>query len=331
MSFLLTPTLVAASAATLFSPSFLLPANVVVALLAAIAWGAGDFSGGMGVKASTGTTAGAIRFLLLAHSISVSILLVILFARHAALPHGAPMYWGLAAGVAAGLSVTAFYMALARGAMGPSAALSGVIAAAIPALVSTWMEGAPHTSGLAGFAVAAAAIWFIASAPATSSSDLHSNDLASVSPAEKSSGSTTILAIIGGFGFGIYFTALRFANPLGVLEPIALARLASIATCTLMLLFLPKDKLPKAKSAAPKWVSPRLLLWAGGVVLLDTGGNLLFTWATRLGRLDVAAVLASLYPASTILLAAWQLHERPTVRQWLGMGLALAAVVLITL
>jgi drug/metabolite transporter (DMT)-like permease len=74
-----------------------------------------------------------------------------------------------------------------------------------------------------------------------------------------------------------------------------------------------------------------LLFWAMGVALLDTGGNLLFLASTRLGRLDVAAVLASLYPASTILLAAWQLHERPTRRQSLGMGLALLAVVAITI
>ena len=63
--------------------------------------------------------------------------------------------------------------------------------------------------------------------------------------------------------------------------------------------------------------------------LLDTSGNLLFIAATRAGRLDVAAVLASLYPASTILLAALALGERPTRRQALGMFMALAAVALI--
>lgn len=71
--------------------------------------------------------------------------------------------------------------------------------------------------------------------------------------------------------------------------------------------------------------------WAMGAVLLDTSGNLLFIAATRAGRLDVAAVLASLYPASTILLAAWTLHERPTRRQGLGMAVAAAAVVMITI
>ena len=57
---------------------------------------------------------------------------------------------------------------------------------------------------------------------------------------------------------------------------------------------------------------------------------MLFVAATRLGRLDVAAVLGSLYPAATILLAAWHLHERPTRRQLVGMAAALAAVVMIT-
>ena len=72
-------------------------------------------------------------------------------------------------------------------------------------------------------------------------------------------------------------------------------------------------------------------MWAVGVAVLDTGGNLLFIAATRMGRLDVASVLASLYPAGTILLAAWRLKEKPTRRQGLGMVVALAAVVMITL
>jgi drug/metabolite transporter (DMT)-like permease len=62
---------------------------------------------------------------------------------------------------------------------------------------------------------------------------------------------------------------------------------------------------------------------------MDTSGNILFMAATRAGRLDVASVLASLYPASTILLAAWMLKEAPTRRQGWGMGVAAGAVVLI--
>ena len=78
-------------------------------------------------------------------------------------------------------------------------------------------------------------------------------------------------------------------------------------------------------------VSRPIVMWAMATALLDTSGNLLYIAATRAGRLDVAAVLASLYPASTILLAAWTLRERPTRRRGWGMAVAAAAVVMITL
>jgi drug/metabolite transporter (DMT)-like permease len=64
---------------------------------------------------------------------------------------------------------------------------------------------------------------------------------------------------------------------------------------------------------------------------LEAVGSLLYMRAARDGRLDVAAVLASLYPAVTIVLAAWFLKERTTSNQALGMALALGAVVLVSI
>jgi len=281
-----------------------LPVNAVLGLAAAAAWGGGDFSGGMGVKAAGGSTRAALRVVVLAHLLSFVVLAGILWAGGAGLPHGALLGWGLLGGFAGGVSLTAFYIALARGAMGVSAAVSGLLAAAIPAVVSTFVEGAPGGLRLAGFALALVAIWVIAAGPG------------------ESSRGTLGLAVLAGVGFGIYFVALRMANPLGVFLPMTLARAGSLVTCGLALLFVRGESVRLTRAA---WG------WIVGVAVLDTGGNLLFIWATRLGRLDVAAVLASLYPASTILLAAWRLHERPTRRQVAGMGVALAAVVMITL
>lgn len=289
-------------------------ASAVFALLAALAWGGGDFSGGMGSKATGGSTRGTLRVIVAGHGMSLVLLLVILAVRGRGLPHGAPVAWGLAAGVAAGLSLTGFYLALARGAMGASAALSGLIAAAIPAVVGSLTEGRPGPLRLLGFLLAAGAIWLVA---------------APEGQTERSELGTSSLAIGGGVGFGLYFVALRFANPLGVFEPLALARTGSITTCLLLLLVLGRGRKGETPAGGP-WLSGTALLWALGITVLDTGGNLLFLAATRTGRLDVAAVLSSLYPASTILLAAALLHERPSRRQIAGMAVALVAVVMIT-
>jgi drug/metabolite transporter (DMT)-like permease len=288
--------------------------NALSALAAAGAWGGGDFSGAMGVKSAGGTTRGALRVILTAHAMSFAVLAGILLVERAALPHGAALLWGLGAGVAGGISLTAFYLALSRGEMGVSAAISGLLAAAIPAVISTVMEGAPGVMRLAGFVLAMAAIWVIAAGP---------------SPENTGGRGTVGLAVLGGVGFGIYFVALKMANGLGLVMPMALARVGSLVTCGVMLLVLRIGG--GAEGRGVRKLGSAAVVWAGSAALLDTGGNILFVAATRLGRLDVAAVLASLYPAGTILLAAWRLHETPTRRQAVGMVAALVAVVMITI
>ena len=108
------------------------------------------------------------------------------------------------------------------------------------------------------------------------------------------------------------------------------ARVASVILCSLLLLLHRRFAPATNDETLPGgWLPRRAWLWALAVAVLDTGGNLLYIQSTRLGRLDVAAVLASLYPASTILLAAFILRERPARGQVLGMGLALVAVILV--
>jgi drug/metabolite transporter (DMT)-like permease len=286
--------------------------NALIALAAAASWGGGDFSGGMAVKSAGGSTAGALRVVIVAHALSLAVLLGILGVSHAPWPHGAVLAWGVAGGVAAAMSLMAFYIALSRGAMGAAAAVSGLLAAAIPALVSSLMEGAPTALRLAGFVLAAAAIWLIAAGPAADAAHRKV---------------TTALAIAGGLGFGFYFVALRMENSLGVIEPLTICRSAGLVACLFFVVVLPK----RGRTAGSWKLSRTAVLWAIGVAVMDTGGNLLFVAATRVGRLDVAAVLASLYPAGTILLAGWFLKEKPTKQQFLGMGVALAAVVMITI
>ena len=271
------------------------------------------------MKASGGHVAGAIRFVMLAYGMSLVGLLGMLWAQHAGLPHGEAVGWAVVGGVTGALGLVAFYIALSRGGMGASAAVSGLLAAAIPAMVSSVMEGAPGAMRLAGFALAGGAIWLIAAGETPESGG--------------ESRGTMALAIFAGVAFGVYFVALKMTNPLGLVMPMAIARTSSLVLCAVVLgvmgaVGLVRPMGTKDTGGTRWWVGWK---WALGVALLDTGGNVLFMAATRLGRLDVASVLASLYPAGTILLAAWALHERPTRRQAMGMAVALAAVGMITL
>jgi drug/metabolite transporter (DMT)-like permease len=291
----------------------LLGGNALLALAAAAVWGGGDFSGGMGVKAAGGSVRAALRVVLLSHASSFTVLVAIALLRGDPFPHGAPLRWGIGAGLAGGVSLTCFYIALARGAMGASAALSGLLAAAIPTALTMAIDGSPGVRRLAGFAVAGAAIWLIAAGPTGEA-------------AETGSG-TVWLALVAGLGFGIYFISLKLAGPAGVVWPMATARMGSLTTCSLMLFAIGLQ--PRDGTGPLVRMGRRAVLWSLSTALLDTSGNLLFVAATRAGRLDVAAVLASLYPASTIVLAAVTLGERPTRRQGLGMAVACGAVVLI--
>lgn len=285
--------------------------GALLALAAAALWGVGDFSGGMAVKRAGGTVGAAMRVLLISHSASFCILLTIVALRGEGMPHGALLAWGLCAGLCGGLSLAAFYVALARGAMGASAAVSGVLAAAIPAAVSAGIEGRPSLQHLFGFLVTGLAIWMIAA-----------GNGAGEGAGEDSR--TTLLAIAAGAGFGFYFVCLRFANGAGLFWPLANARMGSLTTCVVLLALLPRG-------AGGAQMTRGAVAWAFGIATFDTGGNLLYLAATRAGRLDVAAVLASLYPVSTILLAGILLKERFTLRQGVGMGIALAAIGLVAL
>jgi drug/metabolite transporter (DMT)-like permease len=293
-------------------------ANAALGLLAALLWGGGDFSGSMAVKRAGGMVRSAVFVVLVGHLLSLGVIATLASVRGDTFPHGVTIAWGVCGGVIAGISLVAFYMALAKGHMGSAAAVSGLLCAAIPAVVSGFTEGAPGWHRLLGFVLAGAAIWLIASA--------------SESPTSASR-SALVLSTLSGIGFGVYFVSLKFAGEGGLLWPMGLSRIGSSTTAAILLVVM--SLWPSSEQAAPiaqpkpsRWL---LLAWIVAGAALDSGGNISFLAATRAGRLDVAAVLASIYPASTILLAAVLLKERTTSQQRWGMILALPAVVLITL
>ena len=284
-------------------------ATVALGLASAAIWGTSDFVGGIAARRLPSPAV-----VTLSHSLSLVLLISLALIHGSTWPDTPSVVYGALAGVACGTGVMVLYKALALGGMGLTAAVSGVLAAVMPVVWAFATEGLPRAPQIAGIALAGVAIWMIARAPG--------------SPSSKQA---ILLGAAAGGSFGCLYIFLKLAGRGGVLWPLACSRIASAtlaATVTWIGLRRGRAKINScAKLPWPGWAVLGLIAIAG---VFDASGNTFYTIATRLGRLDIAAVLSSLYPASTILLAAVLLKERTTLSQAAGMALALVAVVLIS-
>jgi len=272
---------------------------VFLGLISAVTWGAGDFSGGMAVKRTN--PYGAV---IAAHAISLVLLSALGIIIGEPIPPLHDWLWGGAAGLGGGIGLALLYSALASGQMSVAAPVSALIAAAMPVLVGVFSEGLPSWSVLIGFALALAAVWLISGGVGL---EFQPKKLR--------------LPIIAGICFGAFFIFIHEGSSLSILWPLAATRIASITSLLLFSIVTRQTWIPTRDSWIPIIMSS----------LLDTAGNTFYAMSARMGRMDVAAVLGSLYPGSTVLLAWFILKERVSPMQMIGIFVALAAIVLITL
>ena len=269
-------------------------------LFAAASWGGSDFAGGLGSR-----RAPTMLVVASGHIVSFLLLVLVCTALHLTPPNRHDQLIALVAGFEGSLALAVFYSALAMGAMGLTAALTGVLTALVPVVFSFFTEGLPKPVTVAGLLGGLFAIWLITHNPQRSGS--------STPPA------ALILGALAGTGFGLQLVLFKMASGIGLMWTMTSARAAGSLAMVLVILVNPPQR-------------PWKGFWQLGVLagLLDTAGNLFYIRATQIGRLDVAAVVCSLYPAGTILLAAMMLKEFPTRRQLAGMAVALGSVMLLT-
>jgi uncharacterized membrane protein len=124
--------------------------------------------------------------------------------------------------------------------------------------------------------------------------------------------------------FGIVFVFLRNAGASGVFWPLCMARLANSAVVLAVAVFAGARPVGRA-------AGPRVLAATVGSGVFDASANLCYLLATRAGLFGIAAVLTSLYPGITVLLARFVLHERMRAVQRLGLLLAAAGIILVTI
>ena len=276
----------------------MLSAPILFGLLSALTWGAGDFNGGLAAKRSNPYGVVAV-----AHTISLGLLLILIALIREPVPPLKEWLWGGAAGLTGGIGLLLLYRALAEGRMSVAAPVSALLAAAIPVFVGIFQDGSPGTLVLLGFILALVAVWLVSGGEGFS---IRFTDLRQ--------------PIIAGIAFGAFFICLERASQTSLWWPLVAIRIVSISSLLGYATLTRQPWLPKRESLVPILLSS----------VLDTVGNASYAMSARMGRLDVAAVLGSLYPGATVLLAWVFLKEHISRIQAIGIMLALGAIILLT-
>jgi drug/metabolite transporter (DMT)-like permease len=266
-------------------------------LLSAASWGGGDFSGGLSARRASVLTVGPISR---AAGVAVQVCLAMAFGEHS--PSHTSLAWAAAAGLSGCVGITALYRSLAVGRMGINSPLTAVLSASFPVFVAAVSQGLPGGLQILGFGLALVGVWYL-SRP----------DVLAGQPQGLG------LAVLAGLGFGGFYVLISQIRGPSIFWPLAVAT----GTSFLVLLVL---ALVRGRTLLPAGDVLPLALLAG---TLDAAGGLFFLLATHFGRLDVSAVLASLYPAVTVFLARLVLRERMTSVQAVGVAAVLMAIPLI--
>lgn len=262
--------------------------------MAAVTWGSGDFAGGLLARRSP-----VLAVVMVSQVVGAVIALSLGLLRGETMPLPADVPWSVAGGVAGGLGIVALYRGLAVGRMGVVAPVTGVLAAVIPVGFGMLIEGLPTALVAVGIVLAIVAVVL-------------------VSLVDDGSGgpSGLRLALVAGVAIGSFGVVISQISEGHAFGPLTIIR-ASEALLIGGLIVIGRQA----------WRADRRLLPAmAGVGVLDMAGNAAFILAVQAGSLAVAAVLSSLYPVTTVILASVVLGERVTRTHAAGIALAMGAI-----
>ena len=277
--------------------------SIILGLLSALSWGAGDFTGGLAAR-----KVGAYRSVFYAEVIGVIFLFIVILVSNEPIPDTRAQVFAILAGAFGTLGLMLLYHSMTLGLMSIAAPVSALLAAVLPVLVGVFTEGLPDVLTVIGFGFALLAVWLVSQSEGGVKDILsHLSDLK--------------LPLLAGIGFGFYFVLMHQATRNGgAIWHMVFSRSGGMMLIIAYLL-VTRSSWKIDLSAIP-------VISLNGI--LDLGGNFFFILAGQAGRLDVASVLSSLFPGATVLLAWIFLKERLNRNQWIGVVCALIAIVLMT-
>ena len=279
--------------------------SILFGLSSALSWGAGDFTGGIASRKT-----GAYRTVFYGEVIGIFVLFFVIAVFGETIPDGRTWMFAILAGVLGTMGLILLYHSMTLGLMSIAAPVSALLAAVLPVIVGIFREGLPEWMTIIGFGFALFAVWMISQGEGGIKNIFsHLTDLK--------------LPLLAGIGFGSYFVFMHEATNTGAtIWPMVASRFGGLILITTYM-FITRTSWKVTDSSA--WP----IITLNGI--LDISGNVFFILAGQAGRLDVAAVLSSLFPGSTVLLAWIFLKERLNRNQWIGILSALTAIVLMTL
>jgi drug/metabolite transporter (DMT)-like permease len=271
----------------------------LAAIASAAFYGSGDYVGGVATRNQD-----AFRVLVPVTVAQMAGFLALALVRREPLPPTEDLQWVVLSALATVIALAAMLRGLSMGNTAIVAPIAGFFSGAVPLAVAFALEGLPTSLQLLGLTVGLVGTWLVNRA------------------AEGSAGLIRMslgLGLVAGAGFGSHLVFITQMHAQSVFSTLTLAKVGSLV---LLLSFLGiKGRISVPLSRVP------MALFAG---LLDSGGTTFYALAQNLTRLDIAAVLSSMYPGVTVLLAGRLSKERISPGQWVGVALCLVAVALLS-
>ena len=269
----------------------------LLALLSSLSWGTSDFLGGLASR-----RVGAIRVLSVSYPAGAALITVLAW-----LVIPGRLTWSLVAtaaivGSVGAVAIGLLYAALARGQMGIISPITAVLSGAVPVVVGLAIGEALSTLAFAGVVIAGIAVILVSREPG---------------PHRRTPVSAVVLAVASGLAIGAYLSVLGTAPDDSGIWVAAIGRWFS--TVIVVAILIGMIGRGRGVSARYPWI---LALSAGA---LDALANAIFQLAAQRGLLAIVAVIGSLYPAATVILARIFLKETLSRIQLTGVVLALLA------
>lgn len=272
----------------------------LLALISSLLWGCGDFLGGVSTR-----RVGALRVIAVSYPVGCVLLLVCALTILPGAIDATTLWLSLLVGVAGIAAMYMFYRTLAIGPMGILSPVTAVLSAAIPVAAGLLMGETLSALAIAGMLIAAAAIVLVSVELGVDERAISARGMA--------------YAIAAGSLIGIYLAGVGLAPETSGIWVVTLGRLVGAAVAVLVAAVV------LLRPGRPKLTSPYPWIAVIAVGVLDSTANGLFQIAVQLDALAIVAVIGSLYPAATVVLARYFLAERMSRLQVVGVGLALVA------